>query len=125
MIELSDIFKTANARKVWKLLRDSEVPIISEAEYKNIDSTVVATTKTIVNTILRYPYAAPRAQFLRLLRRSSKNLTKIGISLKAQKAYVARIKEENGGSEIIRDICAPRTALFLEGVAPKKSAKKP
>lgn len=42
MTDLKTIFTPKNARKIWKQLRDSEVPIVSASDYKRLDQ-VIAT----------------------------------------------------------------------------------
>lgn len=63
--------------------------------------------------ILKYPYAASRAQALKFLSQYKGALQKNGVTHKQLVGYVTRISNTNGGSSIVKDICVPRALEII------------
>lgn len=64
--------------------------------------------------LLRYPYAAPRAQFTKFLRKYNKQLEKIGVSKQIQIGMLKKIGSNHAGSEIVAKICVPSALAAIK-----------
>ncbi|WP_158225428.1 RNA-directed DNA polymerase [Rhizobium sp. 11515TR] len=60
-----------------------------------------------INSITKYPYAAPRATMLIFLSKNKKFLNANGVADLVIRKHIKHISCNNGGSEIIESICAP------------------
>tara|TARA_R110002126_G_scaffold188583_9_gene336929 strand:- start:1998 stop:2210 length:213 start_codon:yes stop_codon:yes gene_type:complete len=67
----------------------------------------------IKKRVMDVPYAAPRAVFLKMLRKKPRRLEELGISKKTMKAALKTIEFNSKDSEIILKICIPPTETIL------------
>jgi hypothetical protein len=67
----------------------------------------------IRSDFLARPYAGARANFLMLIRKQSKVLTELGVSLRLQESSVDMIERQSPDSIILQTICAPAAKAAL------------
>lgn len=61
----------------------------------------------VLSLILTYPYAAPRAEFLKMLSKYYWKFERAGMSKRKLVNRVKRVETNNADSEIVKEICAP------------------
>jgi len=71
------------------------------------------TFKYIYSQIVKFPYANPKSEFLRMLWKNEKRLLKIGITNGLIKTSISQIREHSGDSVVLLGTCIPKAeAIF-------------
>ena len=75
------------------------------------------TFKFIYCELVKFPYANPKAEFLRMIWKSKNKLSQLGVSKRKMEACVSKIKSNSKDSVVLLDICIPKAETSLSNLS--------